>query len=580
MRKVREFEVSRLRTLMGPTAGTRISREQLSDALRSLGHLPEEDEANDAIEEAGVSRLQDLSLDEVWWVLEAYRRRESLSFSEAEEVQRVFECCERDGSGRLSAIEVGSTLRLMGHPVSSCLAQQLVSQVGANASGSVDLFEFLKIFRMYRDRCDRRALGDYNRSWGLLSSEDTFSAGATRSRIVQVLQELVNSVLAGPPKHGSKLKTKLLRRLSKASQDLVADGGSILSQDELFRLTSSLQPRTVGPREDVIVEGEQSPEVYIIERGLCELVKLVNGREVVVGQLGRGDIFGEVTAFYGVPRMATVRTAASGDVTLLSLRHTDLFKAVDGDLTLRTPAIGSTPGPQSCNHFVAADRRLRRRMRLRRAECSGFHEQELEDLKRRFAKYDVHKIGSIPICKVLTHLFPDIAHSVSRRPDLVKLLHDASVDSSKDVDFASFLRLARKEADLSERNVLYKEGAVIAETAFTRWEVKEIRKLFLADEDRERISLLEVREMLANITPMGHENSKRLREFFEKVVSVVSGRQEETATFPEFLQLLGLLLDSDFGGMRQLKQQMASIGQHPSEPSLVDTSGVQLTAPS
>lgn len=81
---------------------------------------------------------------------------------------------------------------------------------------------------------------------------------------------------------------------------------------------------------DVICrQGEQGDRMFMIEAGRAEVLHDENGLEAVVGELGAGDLFGEMAIFEQQPRSATVR--ARGTTRVLTLDKRGFLKRVHDD---------------------------------------------------------------------------------------------------------------------------------------------------------------------------------------------------------------------------------------------------------
>jgi CRP-like cAMP-binding protein len=81
---------------------------------------------------------------------------------------------------------------------------------------------------------------------------------------------------------------------------------------------------------DVICrQGEPGDRMFMIEAGRAEVVRDENGLEAVVGELGAGDLFGEMAIFERQPRSATVR--AKGTARVLTLDKRGFLKRVHDD---------------------------------------------------------------------------------------------------------------------------------------------------------------------------------------------------------------------------------------------------------
>lgn len=80
------------------------------------------------------------------------------------------------------------------------------------------------------------------------------------------------------------------------------------------------------PREDVIMQNEAPDDVYIIVSGEVEIINCDMEREMVVGTLQSGDMFGETCALCCRPQRFTYRTKTLSQ--LLRLKTTDLIESM------------------------------------------------------------------------------------------------------------------------------------------------------------------------------------------------------------------------------------------------------------
>ena len=90
---------------------------------------------------------------------------------------------------------------------------------------------------------------------------------------------------------------------------------------------------TVGPSTLVLDFGDATDDVFFVVEGAVRvLVRTPLGQEVILGDLGSGDVFGEMAAIDGVPRSANV-------TTLHAARLCRLPAAAFLDVALRSPAV-------------------------------------------------------------------------------------------------------------------------------------------------------------------------------------------------------------------------------------------------
>jgi len=76
-----------------------------------------------------------------------------------------------------------------------------------------------------------------------------------------------------------------------------------------------LQRQTYQRGDKIFKEGDEGNLAYVVQEGDVEIVKVVDGNELILGTVGKGGIFGEMALIDSKPRMAAAR-AASG-VTII-----------------------------------------------------------------------------------------------------------------------------------------------------------------------------------------------------------------------------------------------------------------------
>jgi len=84
--------------------------------------------------------------------------------------------------------------------------------------------------------------------------------------------------------------------------------------------------------EVICRQGEHGDRMYVIQRGGAVVFREEGGVEIRVGELGAGDIFGEMAIFDRQPRSATVR--ARGIARVLTLDKRAFLRQVHEDPTL------------------------------------------------------------------------------------------------------------------------------------------------------------------------------------------------------------------------------------------------------
>jgi eukaryotic-like serine/threonine-protein kinase len=78
------------------------------------------------------------------------------------------------------------------------------------------------------------------------------------------------------------------------------------------------ETRVFAAGQAIVTEGEGGDTAYIIESGSCDVYKWIEGREVLLRRLSKGDVFGEMAVFTGGTRTATVRAVDEVTVKLIT----------------------------------------------------------------------------------------------------------------------------------------------------------------------------------------------------------------------------------------------------------------------
>jgi MFS family permease len=133
-------------------------------------------------------------------------------------------------------------------------------------------------------------------------------------------------------------------------QGLDIFGGASRATLENLAEVSAAEPVAAGTA--VISEGEAPDDLFVVISGTLEAWVDDGGAPRVVGALGPGDYFGEIGLFRGVPRTATVRCAAEGE--LLRIPGPRFLAIVTGE-TARVATLSRTVQARLATHARAGD---------------------------------------------------------------------------------------------------------------------------------------------------------------------------------------------------------------------------------
>ncbi len=90
--------------------------------------------------------------------------------------------------------------------------------------------------------------------------------------------------------------------------------------------------REYADREVICRQGDTGNCMYVIQAGRAEVLREQGGKEITVGELQAGEVFGEMAIFDRQPRSATVR--AKGNARILTLDKRAFLRRVHEDPSL------------------------------------------------------------------------------------------------------------------------------------------------------------------------------------------------------------------------------------------------------
>lgn len=79
-----------------------------------------------------------------------------------------------------------------------------------------------------------------------------------------------------------------------------------------------LERKTYPAGARIFREGDEGNRAYVIQTGMVEIVKMVNGEEVILGTVTEGGIFGEMALIDDQPRMASARAVKGTTLIVVS----------------------------------------------------------------------------------------------------------------------------------------------------------------------------------------------------------------------------------------------------------------------
>ena len=108
------------------------------------------------------------------------------------------------------------------------------------------------------------------------------------------------------------------------------------------RKTDSELGKVYEPGDSIVTQGDEGDVMYVIQAGEVDIVKQMDGREVLLGTMGPGDFFGEMALFHSARRAATVRAVTK--VRALTIDRRALLRRIDQDPQLAYKLVESMAG--------------------------------------------------------------------------------------------------------------------------------------------------------------------------------------------------------------------------------------------
>ena len=131
-------------------------------------------------------------------------------------------------------------------------------------------------------------------------------------------------------------------------------------------LAERCETRLYDRHEDIITQGTQGQELFILRRGEVAILTRSNGRPVEVARVSPGQFFGEMSLMTGEPRKATVRAIEESEVLVLGK---DAFSKIFDD------------HPELVQHI--SDVLARREEQLTEAQGKGLKDPSVHDQDER-----------------------------------------------------------------------------------------------------------------------------------------------------------------------------------------------------
>jgi CRP-like cAMP-binding protein len=157
--------------------------------------------------------------------------------------------------------------------------------------------------------------------------------------------------------------------------------GDLLTEEDRDFLVSRSVVKPVSPGTLLCRQNQRDHRVYVIIKGEVEISRENQGRQMVLGLLGRGEVFGEVAALVKIPRTASVIATSSSVLLEIPLETME-------ELLQRSTAVYEAMVKRCNDRVIEAS--------LRNASCfAALSDEQLLPWRQRATLMDMAKNSAI-----------------------------------------------------------------------------------------------------------------------------------------------------------------------------------------
>eukprot|EP00927_Polykrikos_kofoidii_P023510 TRINITY_DN21640_c0_g1_i1.p1 TRINITY_DN21640_c0_g1~~TRINITY_DN21640_c0_g1_i1.p1 ORF type:complete len:1179 (+),score=231.43 TRINITY_DN21640_c0_g1_i1:278-3538(+) len=124
---------------------------ELDALMKRLGYTLFESARKELFMDTGANEDASLDFDAVVRYMKACREKDGFTQAEIEELSKNFEKFDTEGAGELTSVEVLDLLRHQGYTTKLDEVHQLAKKVDLNGNGTMDVGEYTRLMRMFRE---------------------------------------------------------------------------------------------------------------------------------------------------------------------------------------------------------------------------------------------------------------------------------------------------------------------------------------------------------------------------------------------------------------------------------------------
>ena len=159
---------------------------------------------------------------------------------------------------------------------------------------------------------------------GEIVGETGLISGRRRNATVSAAQDCI---LIETPRNAARKLISTVPAVKRTIDNIATERqllqifGSGLTREDLSEAIADAEVITVKAGEDIITEGDEDTDIYIIQSGSMMVEKLVGDKNVFLSYVPAGSYVGEMALFGEGKRTATVRAAVKSEVIKLNGKH-------------------------------------------------------------------------------------------------------------------------------------------------------------------------------------------------------------------------------------------------------------------
>lgn len=545
-----------------------IDVHELSNVINDLGWRPTNQLLKECIDEVDADGSGELSLLEFEKVLELLGSTQGFAKTERTRYANLFAKFDNDKTGLMSTSGLHAVVTWQGFSRTPQETRSVGEEVDLDGSGSIEFKEFLLFVRKIEEEESKKLQAVF---------EDA-DADGSGSLSIDELRGVLRNIGCAPHEEV----------VAEIAQEMEIPLDGSLNFKEVGEFLSIYRSRE-GMSSDDMIQIEEAVHRYAGDDGLFEchdIGKVLRWLGLQAPYSTQQSLVEKVnldgSGYMGLDDVTKlVRMLREEEVKWLQRSFVQQDPSRTGFLTKDQAIaawdwIGAERGYTLSNDFaleinrnphdnidlagyVQAGMRTVRVKRKERKTDAINSAAEMGMMKNMFDEYDTDKSGNInhkELGVMIRGMFPIIDGEL--RAKLQTMMTEVDKNTYGSMDFQDFVLMIKQFLALQQEVKDAREASAIEKSCFSPPEVQEFRELFqITDEDHdEELTWQEIKKLLSKVCVLEGKQPQLLQKAFARAraqrqdCTAVNTEGREIVDFPEFLILMRLLLDWNFGNIK------------------------------